>query len=243
LSDSQHQAQKKSTTLRQIRSGHRWLALPLSLFLIFMAITGIVLNHAESLGIGEASLPGSLASRYYSIPENVQGYALEDRWFYNLEDRVFLDGQRLLPVCTELTGVVKLAGDFVVACTDSLLLMDSYGALIEEVSLSSAVSALGTRDDQLVLKREEGAAGFDLADLAEQPLVDAAGVSWATSALVPAEVLQSGELLAISWQKFILDLHSGRYFGQLGVWFQDFIAILFMVMALTGLRIWWGSRR
>ena len=40
--------------------------------------------------------------------------------------------------------------------------------------------------------------------------------------------------------KVLQDVHSGRFFGQAGVWLMDLFAILFMLLAGSGIYIWLG---
>jgi len=41
----------------------------------------------------------------------------------------------------------------------------------------------------------------------------------------------------------ILDLHSGRFFGQLGPWVFDAAAVLLILLSLSGTWIWLKRRR
>jgi uncharacterized iron-regulated membrane protein len=40
----------------------------------------------------------------------------------------------------------------------------------------------------------------------------------------------------------ILDLHSGRFFGQFGVLFIDLIGLLVCILSITGLMAWMKRR-
>ncbi|MBL1432554.1 MAG: hypothetical protein COB94_003805 [Gammaproteobacteria bacterium] len=42
----------------------------------------------------------------------------------------------------------------------------------------------------------------------------------------------------ISWERMLLDLHSGRVFGRYGIYVMDFAAIGLLVLSCTGLWIW-----
>ena len=47
----------------------------------------------------------------------------------------------------------------------------------------------------------------------------------------------------ISWQRLMQDLHSGRWFGGWGVWMMDIAAVILLLLAVSGLWMWWGKRR
>ena len=47
---------------------------------------------------------------------------------------------------------------------------------------------------------------------------------------------------SISLETLILDLHSGRFFGQFGVLFIDLIGLLVCILSITGLIAWMKRR-
>jgi hypothetical protein len=47
----------------------------------------------------------------------------------------------------------------------------------------------------------------------------------------------------ISWQRLLLDLHSGRWFGAYGVWLVDLAAVILLFLALSGCWIWFSKTR
>ena len=47
---------------------------------------------------------------------------------------------------------------------------------------------------------------------------------------------------SISLETVILDLHSGRFFGQFGVLFVDLIGLLVCILSITGLMAWLKHR-
>lgn len=46
----------------------------------------------------------------------------------------------------------------------------------------------------------------------------------------------------ISWQRVLLDLHSGRWFGSYGIWIVDIAALMLLFLALSGSWIWFNRR-
>ncbi len=72
------------------------------------------------------------------------------------------------------------------------------------------------------------------------------GVSWATAAPPDQELARA---LRNTWrgtglplERVLLDLHSGRILGEAGVWLVDAAALLFLLLAASGLWLW-GRRR
>jgi hypothetical protein len=42
----------------------------------------------------------------------------------------------------------------------------------------------------------------------------------------------------LNWERVILDAHSGRLFGNLGVWFMDIVALMLILLSVSGIYIW-----
>ena len=71
--------------------------------------------------------------------------------------------------------------------------------------------------------------------------------SWPLPSSLPStiveELKQSSQLPGISLETVILDLHSGRFFGDAGVLFVDFMGLLTVFLAMTGTYVWFMKRR
>ena len=48
---------------------------------------------------------------------------------------------------------------------------------------------------------------------------------------------------SLSWERVLLDLHSGRLFGRYGTWVMDIAAGLLLVLVMTGIWLWTQRRR
>ena len=84
------------------------------------------------------------------------------------------------------------------------------------------------------------------ADFIEWNETDSLDATWASSVEPSLQLKQS---LQESWrgsglpmERVMLDLHSGRILGRWGIYLVDAAAILFLVLAISG--VWlWGKRR
>ena len=47
----------------------------------------------------------------------------------------------------------------------------------------------------------------------------------------------------LSWERVLLDVHSGRLFGRLGVLWVDLVGVLLGGLAMSGIAMWWLHRR
>ena len=62
----------------------------------------------------------------------------------------------------------------------------------------------------------------------------------ATPAEIPPNLALGG---AITWERLILDLHAGRWPGFSSTWFLDFVAGLLIVLAISGIGIYFRPHR
>ena len=71
--------------------------------------------------------------------------------------------------------------------------------------------------------------------------------SWPLPSSLPSTIIeklkQNSQLPGISLETVILDLHSGRFFGDAGVLFVDFMGLLTVFLAMTGTYVWLMKRR
>jgi hypothetical protein len=61
--------------------------------------------------------------------------------------------------------------------------------------------------------------------------------------LQSVNLISTGIGVSISLETLILDLHSGRFFGNAGVLFVDIVGLLMCILAITGLWAWINHQR
>jgi len=72
-------------------------------------------------------------------------------------------------------------------------------------------------------------------------------INWSTaehmSERETADISQRYRSNIISLETLLLDIHSGRFFGSYGTLFFDFIGIVLLFLAITGVIIWLKQAR
>ncbi len=230
---------------------HRYVGLLTALFACVLAVTGLVLNRTDSLGLARRHVEWTPLLDWYGIrgPDAIVSYDVDGKQLSHAGRRLYLDLEELPGDYERLQAALPLDGMFAVAADGALLLFSADGALIERVTgappnllrlglgpgtVIVADSALGpyASDAQLLQwTRWEG---------------DSASIAWAVAA-PPAPALAAALAAryrgtALSWERVLLDLHSGRLFGRHGVWVMDAAAVLLIVLALTGIWLWTRRR-
>lgn len=238
------------------RKLHRWTGLSLILFVIFMVFSGILLNHTAGLKLDSHYVKAGWVLDWYGIKPDFETtqYFVEPEYITKIGDRLYLN-QKMIGKDkdinnTPLVGAVK-TGNFIVAgLSDKILLLTLEGELVETINayqgLPAPIEKLGlTKSAGLLLATRDGNFKFDLNELKSRR-VQRVSQKWAEPSKLPVNLkhtlLTSHRESSLSWERVVQDLHSGRLFGNWGVYVVDFFAILFLVLSLTGFLLWFINR-
>ncbi|CAN0486468.1 unnamed protein product, partial [Phaeothamnion confervicola] len=146
-------------------------------------------------------------------------------------------------------GAVALGNGLVAAAfADGIVLLAADGNVVERLgaaSLPDAPQRIGLTDSaRLALGTAQGTFVADADLIAWQPA--RATPAWSAPQAAPPALRDALALAqrgaGLSAERVLLDLHSGRLFGAWGPWVMDAAAIVFVILALTGI-IHWGWRR
>jgi hypothetical protein len=220
---------------RRVRLGHRNIGIVLCVFILFLVVTGVLLNHARDLGLDANSVPAAIADRYYADIQ-VEGYEVSGRWLYAVGETLFLDQEALGFCGARLAGAVRLSDFIVAACESEVILLTDEGVIVERLGsahgVPTGIEAVVAGEGSLTLRTSEGIFSFDPQSLSTTPVVKSP--AFPSAASVPGEIMMTE---AVSWEQFILDVHSGRYLGAWGVWLSDLVALLLAVLAISGITL------
>lgn len=236
---------------RAILRWHRRIGIGLSAVFIVICLTGILLNHNVDLDLDNKQVEADWIYKWYGIEP--QGDLIHFQTSENSSVSLFSGSLYFettqVATAQNLIGIAKLS-DFMIAATDSsLLILSESGELIETLSDSSLpngtlISISSSDTGRALLQTDEG---FFLADenlLTWQPTDRTKQANTITPS--PASPELKRQLIAsfrgegISWNRVILDLHSGRFFGSLGKWIVDLTAFGLIFLTFTG--IWYTTR-
>jgi len=245
---------RRKTSGSSARRWHRGIGVGASLFIVFLVATGLTLNHAHQLGLDRQHIAPAWLLDWYGMsePESLRSFSVNGHWLTFAGSQLYLDG-RPATVATGGVGAVS-SGDWLVAAgKDELLLLNGAGELIErlrpELAGTGIVDAIGSDTNGTVVVKSGSriwVADSDLLDWVERQRPPAA-IQWSSPSDEPAHVRQAivrhyngGGL---SLERLLLDLHSGRIFGRFGVLIYDLLALVLGFSAVSGLLLWWRTRK
>ena len=175
------------------RRWHRYLGAVLALPLLWLCVTGLLLQHQERLGLGERRVNSAwLLERYKQIPAGEPRVAAAGRFTVaNWGGLLFLDD---VPVeeSGHLVGAVAKPAELVVATESELLVYDAQGEFLDRLDEASLpgipVKRLGLDAAGRVLLAVEGGATYATEDfLAFEQVPGAREARWSSVAAAPEE--------------------------------------------------------
>ncbi len=232
---------------------HRRLGVLAAFFVLVLSVTGIVLNHTAELGLDRRFVDWPwLSHAYGDDSDNLPAYQLGQRWLTRAADgRVYFDAQDVAPCSGKLVGAAAVGELVYVGCAEELLLLSARGELVESVNASTGLpvplQAIGLIENQAVLQvgGTWWLADLDLMDFSHRAPAAGALIRQLVPDRLPdamrAKIPAPDQWL--SWERLLLDLHSGRVFGRVGVLWVDAVGALLVSLAASGITMWWLHRR
>jgi hypothetical protein len=237
---------KKQKSLRNL---HRFGGLISVVFVIVLVVTGIMLNHTEGMSLDERTVGSAAVKNWYGLdtPDSLRGYSLRGQWLIQAGDKIFLDDTPIADCPQRIVGAAVIPDGVAAATEDSLLLFTADGQLIEKIGAESGlplgITGLAATDSHFVVAAG-GSAWSTTVDVDEWEEIK--WQDWSKPLPLPPEIataLQphiSGD--GITLERLVLDIHSGRILGPVGVLLVDAAALLLLFLAVSGLLIHFSGR-
>jgi len=240
---------KPRVQLRSVYQWHRYAGLIAALFILIIAATGIMLNHDNGLKLNKIYIKANWLLDYYGIsaPKNIPSFYSGKKWLSQWDKQIYLDEKIIHKSRSKIIGAVNFSNMIVISQQSALLAFTETGELIERVTgtegLPSGIEAIGITDDsnELAIRSSNGIFTTN-EDFLFWQAAPSAIVVWSDNVRLPDSLKQSlleiyrGQGLKLD--RVLFDIHSGRLFGTFGIYFVDFIALLIIFLALSGVWLW-----
>jgi hypothetical protein len=231
------------------------MGLSAALVAVLVAVTGVLLNHTEDFEFDSRHVQADWILNWYGIapPQELLSFPLGDRHVTLMGEHLYLDRKEIEGDYRDLVGAVLMGDIFVVAVSNSILLLTPRGELIERLQAEDGVPAgmkrigadtqgrLVVEGSHVLYRSDKEFLHWQHADNPASPIL------WAEPGPLDPKLKSSlqhhfrGEVLPV--ERVLLDLHSGRFFGRLGPWVVDAAAVLLTLLAVSGTWIWLKRRR
>jgi hypothetical protein len=224
-----------------LRRWHARIGFVAVVFFLFLAVTGVALNHPAGLGLDTRYVHSAWLARWYGMaPESPsQAFRAGRHDLVAANGRWLLDGRISGEELPPPVGLAELSGMAVVASSASVYIYGKDGVLVDRLERSSLpgapVEAIGSGAKLLVLRTGPGT--FETGDGLSWRPAPREAIAWSAPAELSAaereryaESLQPG----VSIQRILQDLHSGRFAGRYGPLVVDVLAIFLALLSLSG---------
>lgn len=236
--------------IKHLRAWHRKLGIITAIFLIFLATTGMVINHANFLSLDTTPVTSKALLDFYGIkaPTDIRFYG--NGLITVTDNFVWLNHKYLLESNEIIIAATRYQTMWLVVTTEQLYLYTADGELVDQLDVASGVpenvSAVAINKQNIILKSANKFLQTDSDFSTWQNVKTRQAITW----IEPENVNSTNNLQQIrqailqfksrflNWEQVFLDVHSGRIFGDAGVFVSDIIAILLIILSLSGLYIW-----
>jgi hypothetical protein len=243
-------AQKKFFRLLLL---HRHIGVVLVWVAIWLAITGVLLNHSDQLRLNDIKIQSPWVLKLYGLePEPLkEGYHWRQKWWVELADAYYVDGLIFPHYQGHLVGGIALPDLLLVATRDAVIVLTAEGEPVEtlraEHGLTGQFQQLGMWKGQPVLRTSTGMFIGSADAISWQPMpASVSAVQWSEREPLPSSLIERLSVISsmttneseITLEKLVLDLHSGRLFGSWSWLMLDLFALLLVSGAGSGFVIW-----
>ncbi len=226
---------------------HRYTGVTVSLFVIILSVTGLFLNFSDSLKLNQSHTSTEWILDHYNIGNfTVSSFQADKHLVSQASDFVYLNGQYALNLKESLVGAINFGEYILLATQVSLVIIDQDGQIVDEIGKYT-----GLPEDPLGISITDSGhpvirgintywKGSDELS-AWQPL-QGPHPKWVAPVETPnninALIQQHARSNEIHYERVLLDLHSGRLLGGWGQNIMSASAVLFIVLAVSGILIW-----
>lgn len=229
---------------RKLLKYHQKIGLMSVIVVILLSITGILLNHTEELSLKKQSVNSHFIQNWYGIelPKKSQVFKLGEDWVSVYGNHTWVNQTQLNDSKTTCAANIPI-GYFLCSETHGLLYTEQW-ELIDRISYPAEKQApkLFNQSPQLTISFADNTQWQLNEEFTQLQQVSNLTSQDFSQVTLPKEIEKQIEAHyqsnGINWERLLLDLHSGRFFGSLGVWIIDLFAILFVVLGITGIWIW-----
>lgn len=222
---------------------HRYIGLLSALVLIMLAITGISLNHTEDLQLDSQMVQSTTILHWYGIKSTAKltSFATQNHWITQLKQKVYFDQSFLIENQQPLLGAIETDEFIVVAFHHSLLLLTHSGELIEQSSIDG-IENIGMNQQQAIILKSSRGINVSTDGLISWQPYTLEQITWSAVQHTPTHISTSIEnkflTSILPLERVLLDIHSGRFFGKIGVFIVDLSAVFLIILAFSGCAIW-----
>lgn len=239
---------------RKLLQLHRWFGLFSAILVLCLSITGIALEHTEDFKLDQQFISTPSIIRLYGLKadESIH-YAAGTNTVSQNNETLYLNGESIKKNVPPLCGALQ-HGQLIAVChSKGIDLFNLTGQPIESLtaglSLPEPITAFGTIQKIPVAMGETGIWRMDeqwlsWTAISETDADDLIPITPTNVAKTLEQKIQQHALSReITWERFLLDIHAGRFAGRWGIYLMDLAALALIYLACSGLWVWFSRSK
>ncbi len=244
----------KTKLRKSLKKWHRRAGIVSSFFVLLLSVTGVLLNHTSELGLSQASVNSTVAKSLYGLPSpKVQSFPFrvdgKNTWLSLVDQSLYYDQNNIFQCDSPLVGVHYTPQNWFLACRNHLVTFDSTFQVVDidtpAYGLPESINGIGPCGSSFCVNAKLGSFRYNLkqASWESTNLTPAIARTVAAPTNIKTAIIANYQGDILSWERVVLDIHAGRFIGVIGPWIMDLMAILFIILAMSGVFLWLKSNK
>lgn len=226
-----------------LRKIHRWVGLLSALWLLQLATTGLLLQHADTLKLTSSFVKSPTILQWFDYGHRQQAWDVAGEVVYQIDDEVKIN-EAIINIAEPLVGAVKLNKQWVLATSNQLRWINPKGEIINQIDDFDGVPTPIEQvviDLQTVFLQSGGVWYQVLTDLTFEPSISPTTIKNQPRALLATEKENLfRELLGqkLSYDKVIHGIHSGIKSSS---WLNTLSALALLYLCFSGIYLFFKT--
>lgn len=235
--------QRRARLLHSIYTWHRWLGLSALLWVLLFSISGLLIEASPALGLDKRSIQNELLLTRYGIsqPTFIQSWNGKGWQLQQWDQGATFNSQWLGNMPKPPVAAAEYLGLVVVATENQILLFDQNGLAVDSIgSPSGKIIALGKTLSGAIAVGSGSKSFVADADLLNWTEARNEEINWITPSTSALNTQAPTPKHDISYERLLLDIHSGALFGPVGRWLSRLAAVVMILLAISGFYTWFS---
>ena len=222
---------------------HRYTGLIVAVVILILAVTGIVLNHTDDLELDKQFIKSAGILDWYGIeaPNPKYSYSISEYWVTQIDSQIYFNTKPVLKIREQLIGATMNDSFIVAAFPNALVMLSIQGEVIEQIDKRPIQNIASGQNERIYIKSGDQVF-FSDDELLTWQTSNHKVSNWSRPAPIPEKLKrhlkQESRSHILPYERVLLDVHSGRFFGRYGVYFIDFAGLLMILLTISGCWIW-----
>jgi len=255
-----HKKQKVKKRKNLYRKWHRRIGFTAAIFLINLAVTGILLNHSEDLELHNNFVESPWLTDWYGVvaPEQALCFSLQSKRIpiCQLGEKIFSNEQLLIQEANQLVSAVDFEGLIYLATLDQVYVYTESLELVEVISaeegLPTPILSFGISEKLNHPTKKYQSRFVSIVSQNSYWIMEPDELYWKETVsfmLTETSLFRLNEESLLQLQtlyskfqltqlKLVQDLHSGRILSFSGQLITDLVGVVIILLVLSGFLAW-----